>query len=229
MDAVERFKQIAQEKRFRGWPVVSPIEEGEEIDFFGKVIQYEIETPNGRESRTLFTRNFGWSMCFGITVLSELRPADVFPGLDSGPHVVTLCQWKPGVNKASWELSPGGIGKIESKIPVREIAKKTKGVFLKETGFGGGPFKYLGHIMIETAKYRGICSDDQGFPAHLFLATNLLYSPENRKPNANEIMETILVPLNEFRHILESGYFVEESSVACAYKALIKLGLLVWK
>ncbi|OGY79735.1 MAG: hypothetical protein A3B74_01675 [Candidatus Kerfeldbacteria bacterium RIFCSPHIGHO2_02_FULL_42_14] len=148
-----------------------------------------------------------------------------------GPHVVTLCQWKPGMNQASWELPPGGIGKIDSKtteVEKVEIMERTKQAYLKETGLGDGNFQYLGHIMIEIGKYRGATPDDHGLRAHLFLATELQRVQDARKPNPNEIMETLMVPLDEFQQVLSSGLFVEESAVACAYKALIELGFLHW-
>ena len=82
--------------------------------------------------------------------------------------------------------------------------------------------------MIETGKYRGAGPDDHGLPAHLFLATDLQWMQDARKPNPNEIMETLMVPLGEFSKVLKSGLFVEESAVVCAYKALIELEHLQW-
>ena len=132
------------------------------------------------------------------------------------------------MNQASWELPPGGIGKLDPKATLEEITEKTRQTYLKETGLGDGNFKYLGNIMIETGKYRGAGADDHGLRAHLFLATDLKRMQDTRKPNPNEIMETLLVPLDEFPEVLASGFFVEESAVVCAYKALIELGTLRW-
>ena len=77
--------------------------------------------------------------------------------------------------------------------------------------------------MIETGKYRGAGPEDHGLPAHLFLATGLEKTAEARKPNANEIMANLMVPLEEFEEVIDSGLFVETSAVPCALLALRKL------
>lgn len=231
MRATERFRRLAAEERFRGWPLVGQVELGPKIPFFGEALSYKLKTGNGVEEYVSILRHFGWAVCFGVVNLQETWPSSTYTypaEIDRGPHVVTLCQWKPGVNQASWELPPGGIGKINPKATLEEITAQTKQVYLKETGFGWGSFKHLGHIMIETGKYRGAGVDDHGFPAHLFLATGLERVQDAKRPNPNEIMETLMVPLREFPEVLASGLFVEESAVVCAYKALIELGLLGW-
>ena len=141
---------------------------------------------------------------------------------------MTLCQWKPGVNRASWELPPGGIGELEPGARLDEIMHTTRRAYLKETGFGGGELRSLGQIAIETSKYRGLGPEEHGTLAHLFLATELERMDEARKLERNEIMENLLVPLHEFPAVLGSGHFIEESAVACAYKALLELGMLRW-
>ena len=224
MHAVERFRKLAAEDRFKGWPFVGEPELGPKIPFFGGTLNYKLQTGNGVEEYTSILRHFGWAVCFGVVNLRD----NLYPNTDAGPHVVTLCQWKPGVNQASWELPPGGIGKVDPKATLEEITEKTKQGYLKETGLGGGNFKHLGHIVIETGKYRGAGPDDHGLRAHLFLATDLERMQDARKPNPNEIMETLLVPLREFPEVLASNLFVEESAVVCAYKALIKVDLLHW-
>mgnify|MGYP001579932708 CR=1 FL=1 len=224
MHAIDRFRNLAAEDRFGGWPLVGQSELGPTIPFFGGTLNYQLQTGNGVEKYTSILRHFGWAVCFGIVNLGS----NMYPDTDQSPHVVTICQWKPGVNQASWELPPGGIGKVGQKATLDEIAEKTKLAYLKETGLGGGTFQHLGHIMIETGKYRGAEEDDHGLRAHLFLATNLQRVQDARKPNPNEIMETLMVPLDEFAEVLTSGLFVEESAVACAYKALIEIGYLRW-
>lgn len=82
--------------------------------------------------------------------------------------------------------------------------------------------------MIETGKYRGAGPGDHGLAAHMFLATDLRQIADARELNANEIMETLFVPLDEFAEVLDSGYFTETSAVSCAYKALVRLGQLRW-
>jgi len=234
MNAVERFLNLAEEDRFKGWPLLGEPELGPKIPFFGGTLNYKLQTGNGVEDYTSILRHFGWAVVFGTIDEERLDDACIadttlIPRTKTYREVVTLCQWKPGVNQASWELPPGGIGKIDPKATLEEITDRTKQSYLKETGLGGGNFKHLGHIMIETGKYRGAGADDHGLRAHLFLATDLEKVQDARSPNPNEIMETIMVPLSEFREILESGLFVEESAVVCAYKSLIELHRLQWQ
>ncbi len=221
-DAIQRFEEIAAQNRFKGWSLVGGYEFGENIPFFGKVLKYKLRTGNGEEEYFSLLRHFGWVVVFGVTNLRD----NIYPNTDAGQHVITLCQWKPGVNKASWELPPGGIGKVPPGAGGGEILEKTQESYLKETGYGGGDWTYLGHIMIETGKYRGAGPDDHGLPAHMFLATELEKRSGARNPNPNEIMETILVPLEEFNDVIDSGLFVEASALPCALLALRKLGQL---
>lgn len=214
MNAVDRFRAFASEERFKGWPLVGEPELGPKIPFFGRTLNFKLRTGNGVEDYTSILRHFGWAEVFGVTA-----------GTD---EVITLCQWKPGVNQASWELPPGGIGQVASGVSLEEIQRLTETAYLRETGFGQGRFEYLGYIMIETGKYRGAGPVDHGLPAHLFLATGLECVQDARKPNPNEILETLPVPLGEFRKVLESGIFVEESANNCAYRAMIRLGHLRW-
>lgn len=212
-NSIKTFKDLSQQDKFKGWPVIGEVIQGEKIPYFGHPINYNLQTGNGVESYTSLIRQFGWAVAFGLTKDNK---------------VITLGQWKPGVNRISWELPPGGIGKVVTEIPAEEVLSRTEAAYLKETGYGNGEWSYLGKIDIETGKYRGTTPDDHGLPAHLFLVTGLEKIQDSRNPNPNEIMETIMVPLDEFPAVLESGLFLEESAVACAYKALLKLGKLKW-
>lgn len=212
--AIERFRALAEEPRFKGWPLVGEPTEGPKIPYFGSTINYKLKTGNGEEEDyTSIIRSFGWVVVFGVTEVG---------------NVITLCQWKPGVNCASWELPPGGIGKLDPGATMEEITQKTKDSYLKETGYGEGNWSYLGYTMIETGKFRGAGPDDHGLKAHMFLATDLEQLQESRNPNPNEIMETIMVDVDEFQKVLASGLFTETSAVACAYKALQQLGMFKW-
>ena len=217
MNAVEKFLEIAGEERFKGWPLVGEPELGPDIPYFGRTLNYKLKTGNGVEEYTSIIRHFGWSVVFGVTRIEDVR------------HVITLVQWKPGVNQASWELPPGGIGKIAPDATEQEILEKTKTTYLKETGYGDGHFRHFGSVMIETGKFRGAGPDDHGLPAHLYLATDLKLIQEARAPNPNEIMKTLMVPLDEFPGVLSSGRFVEASAVTCAYMSLVVLGYLEWR
>lgn len=205
MTAVDRFRELAAEERFRGWPVIGEPRLTTKIPYFGQVMEYQLETGNGKEDYASIIRHFGWVVVFGIT---------------DQENVVTLVQWKPGVNCASWELPPGGIGKVPPGTSLEEIMSKTQAVYLKETGYGGGDWGRLGHVMIETGKYRGAGPEDHGLPAHLMLATGLIKQADARQPNPNEIMETLEVPLPEFDAVIDSGLFVEASALPCALLAM---------
>lgn len=211
--AVSRFLEIACQPKFNGWPLIGEYEFGEKIPFFGQMLNYTLRTGNGDEPYTSIIRHFGWCVVFGVTAEGK---------------VITLVQWKPGVNRASWELAPGGIGKIAPGASDAEILEKTQEIYMRETGYGEGKWDNLGHILIETGKYRGAGPNDHGLPAHMMLATGLKKIKDARQPNRNEIMETLEVPLEEFRGVIESGHFDEASALPCALLALQKLGKLKW-
>ena len=212
-NAVELFKEIASQEKFKGWPLVGDYRLGEKIPYFGQVLSYTLRTDNGDEDYVSLIRHFGWCVVFGVTEDNK---------------VVTLVQWKPGINQASWELAPGGIGKINPGASSGEILEKTREIYLKETGYGEGDWSYLGKIFIETGKFRGAGQNDHGLPAHMMLANKLKHISGARQPNRNEIMETLEVPLEEFRICIESGLFEEASALPCALLALLKLGKLKW-
>lgn len=214
MSSIDRYHQIASQEKFKGWPLVGDYHLGEKIPFFGQLLSYTLRTGNGDEDYHSIIRHFGWVVTFGVTV---------------DGNVITLVQWKPGVNFASWELPPGGIGKIAPGASAAEITAKSEEIYLKETGYGEGNWQYLGNSVIESGKYRGAGPDDHGLLAHLYLATGLKKIRAARQPNRNEIMETLEVPLAEFRQVLESGHFRETSAVNCAWMALVKLGQVAWK
>ena len=209
--AIEQFSLIASEPRFQGWPLVGEIRRGIKIPFFGETIDYQLETGNGIEPYTSILRKFGWTVCFGVT---------------SDRKVITGIQWKPGINRGEWDLPPGGIGRISHETTPEELLARTQEAYLRETGYAGGEWSYLGHIMIDSGKYRGADPSDHGFPAHMYLATGIERRQAARNPNPNEIIETLIVPLEEFPEILTSGEFDEASGKMCAALALIKLGVL---
>lgn len=211
--AVEMFQQLAAEERFQGWPLVGEPELGPGIPFFGQTLNYHLQTGKGVEDYTSILRHFGWMVVFGVT---------------TGGQVITLCQWKPGVNQASWELPPGGIGKLSEEATIDEIMAKTQADYLRETGYGEGQWSYLGHTLIETGKFRGAGPNSHGLKAHMAVATELIPLEAARDPLANEIMATVMVPVDEFPEVLASGLFLETSAVVCAYKALAQLGYLYW-
>lgn len=221
MSIIDRYKEVAAQPRFQGWPLVGEYELGSKIPFFGQVLMYKLETGKGVEEYASLLRHFGWSVVFGVTDLRD----NVYPNTNAGRHVITIVQWKPGANQPGWELPPGGIGKVPPSTPEDELLRLTQASYLKETGFGGGTWQKLGHVLIETGKYRGSGPGDHGLPAHLYMATGLEQVQDARNPAPNEIMETLMVPLDEFPEVVVSGLFVETSAVACALLALRRLRL----
>ncbi len=204
-ESVEKFKAIAKKPKFQGWPMKGEYKFGEKIPHFGQTISYTLLTPNGPEEYTSILRQQGWAVVFGVT---------------HDDKVLTLVQWKPGVNRASWELPPGGIGPTNPSATQEELLKTVQAAYLKETGFGGGWWVKLGISAIETGKFRGYEPGDKGFNAHLYLAFDLAKQPVLRGPQRNEIMEVLPVPINEFREILRSDLFTEASAQVCAWMAL---------
>ena len=214
-NVIELFKEIRERINSKTWPQVGDTELLPKIPFFGQPIHYVLETTTGLEDYYSILRHFGWSVVFGIT---------------EDDNILTLVQWKPGVNEASWELPPGGIGKINQNASLEEILDKTKEFYLKETGYTSDEFNwtYLGHTMIETGKFRGADEYGNGLPAHMFMATGLKKIQDARQPAPNEIMETLEIPLEDFQDVIESGLFKETSALSCALLALIQLGKLRW-
>jgi len=213
-DIIKAFEKVRDRINSKIWPQIGEVENfGEKIPFFGQVIKYSLQTDKGPEDYYSIARHFGWSVVFGIT---------------KDAKIITLVQWKPGVNQASWELPPGGIGKIGPEASQEEILAKTKEFYLKETGYTSSDkfWTYLGNALVETGKYRGADEHGHGLPAHMFMAMNLEKIQEARQPNPNEIMETMEIPVADFREVLDSGYFNEISAALCAYKAQTKLGFL---
>lgn len=149
-------------------------------------------------------------------------------GLTDAGEMLTLAQWKPGVNQVSWELAPGGIGKVEESATQADLLDKTQTVYRLETGYGGGTWNYLGSGDVETAKYRGASLGSHGLPAHYWLATNLKQVAEPRL-RSDEIIHTILVPPGEIREVIESEHFNEISAQACALRAMLRLGRIAWR
>lgn len=212
-DVVKRARELLQNKWGEGWPIIGR-KTFAKIPFYGEVVE-ETRLVKGVEKPYFpIVRQSGWAVVFGVS----------FDERD----VLTLIQWKPGVNRGSWELPPGGIGSFMEDAPIKTILERTKEIYRKETGYGDGEWIHLDHIAIETGMYRGATVDSHGFRAHLFLADGLrrISGTEHQQ---NEMIELFPVPLQEFRQVLESGLFVEESAVVCAYKALVKLGFLTWE
>lgn len=210
MNALARFNTLATQPRFQGWPLVGTPELENKIPFFGQTLKYQLETGNGVEDYVSIIRHFGWCVVFGVTTDLE---------------VLTLVQWKPGVNCASWELPPGDIGQTPPDIAMDDLLLRTRAVYFKETGYGGGDWQYPGATDVESGKYRGTGPDDHGLPAHMFLATGPEERDDARSPNPNEIMETPMVTLEEFWPVIDSGQFREVSALPCAMLALRRLGV----
>lgn len=202
-----------------GWPVISREridlsipgmdDLSSKIPYFGEVWK-EVRDVNGVPTDYyVIVRQFGWAVCFGITTENK---------------VVMNIQWKPGLNQASLELAPGGIGRVDEEIGLPEVLALTKEQYRKETGYGAGTWKYLGRMMVESGKYRGAAMDSHGLYANLWMATGLERVSETEHAS-NELIRLIEVPVEEFPSVLRSGYMVEESAKQAATLALLELGI----
>lgn len=210
MDIIRKAERLIKELG-TGWPVISS-EETITIPYFGKVLKQVRSVGQKQVEYYNLLRHFGWSVVFGLTKEN---------------NVLTIIQWKPGVNKGVWELPPGGIGKVAEDAPLNLILERTKEFFQKETGYGKGDWQYLDWIGIETGKYRGATAESHGFRAHLWLATDLeKVSDLDHAPE--EKIKILPVPVNELPKITRRNLISEESAVCCIYRAFIKLGILKW-
>ena len=77
MKVIDRFRELAGQDRFKGWPMIGEPELGPKIPFFGSTLNYRLQTGNGVEDYTSILRHFGWAVVFGVV----------------DEQVVTLCQW----------------------------------------------------------------------------------------------------------------------------------------
>ena len=210
MNVIKKAERLIEELG-SGWPVISSEIIGT-IPYFGKILKQVRDVNQEQVEYYNILRHFGWSVVFGVTKEN---------------NVLTIIQWKPGANKGTWELPPGGIGKITEEASFDLIFEGTKKSFQKETGYGKGNWRYLNWIRIETGKYRGATPESHGFKAHLWLATDLEKISEfDHAPE--EKIKLLPVPLNEFPEIMERNLISEESAVCCIYKALIRLDILKW-
>jgi len=57
MSAVERFRIIAAQDRFKGWPLIGEPELGPKIPYFGGTLNYKLQTGNGVEDYTSILSN----------------------------------------------------------------------------------------------------------------------------------------------------------------------------
>ncbi|MFA6476195.1 MAG: hypothetical protein WCV68_02135 [Candidatus Paceibacterota bacterium] len=212
--AILEFERLASQERFQGYgfPLVGEPELFVDIPWYGEVwkeIRREPDDPT--HAWYPIVRKFGWAVALCVT---------------KDGYVPTLCQRKNGVG-VSWELPPGGVRAFNDLVNPTEddYLAAVQAAYLKETGFGGGKWQSLGHVTIESGKYRGPTMDSHGLKARLYLATDIEPVAEARSPGSNEVMETIMVPVADFYEVLESRRFNECSAVSCAYKALRVLGL----
>lgn len=125
MSPIVEFQRLAAEERFRlGWPVLETPTVFAEIPWYGKVFKEMRRDPDGSPHAWYpIERGFGWVVVFGVTKNGD---------------VPTLCQWKNGVNCATWELPPGGVKALRPNMTEEESLEAIQAAYLKETGFGQG-------------------------------------------------------------------------------------------
>ncbi len=132
----------------------------------------------------------------------------IFP-LTKDNKIILVKQFRPGPQKVTLELPAGGVEKNETvgRAALRELAE--------ETG-------YIGELIFIGKKINSAYSKSIRYN---FLAKNCVKGG-NLKPDLNEFLEPVLLPLKAYRKYLKSTDFTDSASVASSYLAMDYLNLL---
>ena len=136
----------------------------------------------------------------------ERGPSCHVTAVTEAGEIVMVRQFRPGPERFLTELPAGAVDPGENPL---EAAKRE---LLEETGYVGS-FAYLGSYWI-SAYVTG--------KSYSFLAVNCKKVQEPR-PEDDEFLEVLLVPVEELRRLVFSGDMVDTGG---AYRALEALGKL---
>lgn len=126
--------------------------------------------------------------------------------LDQNNNIILVKQFRPGPKKIFTELVAGLVDKGEKPV---DAAKRE---LLEETGYTGD-FEFLTKVYIDG--YSDVTR-------HVYVARNCTKVSEP-KLDPSEFLETVLIPLKEYRQIIKKGLSTNTES---AYIALDHLGEL---
>jgi len=126
--------------------------------------------------------------------------------LDQNNNIILVKQFRPGPKKIFTELVAGLVDKGEKPV---DAAKRE---LLEETG-------YTGDLEFVTKVYIDGYSD---VTRHVYIAKNC-HKVAEPKLDPSEFLETVLIPLKEYRQIIKKGLSTNTES---AYIALDYLGEL---
>jgi ADP-ribose pyrophosphatase len=128
--------------------------------------------------------------------------------VDSYGNAILVRQYRKAVEEILLEVPAGDIdvGETPEAAAQREL--------LEETGFTAKEFESLGGFYTTP----GFCTERM----HAFLATGL--TPGEARPEFDESIEVVSVPLGEIRKMLREGEFQDAKSIVSLLLVLDRLG-----
>ena len=130
--------------------------------------------------------------------------------LTAAQEIVLVRQFRPGIGRTILEL-PGGTTDPEDASPEAAVRRE----LLEETGYTGERFAATGCYSPNPASHTNL--------VHCFLATDVARTHDPR-PDNNEHLEVVLMPLDEAVNLAKRGDFVHALHVATLFFALAALG-----
>ncbi|MFA6459684.1 MAG: NUDIX hydrolase [Patescibacteria group bacterium] len=168
----------------------------------------------GKYGKSLIEQDFENPHTGQIETFSLLVQKDwsVVLALTCGNQVLVVNEFKQGRNSIERELSAGtaDFNESPSEVMKREL--------LQETGYQAGELISLGFGWMATR--------NSPTKAHLFLATGC-QKTQPAKLDTSEVIETELIPLNDWIQLVVDGQINEWSAVMATVRALPHLGLRI--
>ena len=123
-------------------------------------------------------------------------------------EAILVKQFRPGAERILWSFPEGAID------PGEQPEQAARRELLEETGYHSASISFLSRNYKSYATQQQFC----------LLATDCLYQ-QTPQPDEDEILETALLPLSDFRQLLKSGKepFLNRG---LGYQALDRLGWL---